>query len=254
MYSNQLLSLQVQPKKPGPYGPGKDNFKCEKSSESLYVTKVSYTTDTKCFTVFKVDCDQSYTTGKVRPTLYPPGGKVLSARKINKHCLALPPPQDIGSRKECNEFTRTKCRTVFDTSSVEKYQLQMTVVSRHIIHLCRCHTIYKKQCEMVYETVTDWEYQQKCTTQYEKKCHGYGYHQVDWKNEQFYETVTTTTRSAKACPKRSASRCPRRWSARCRAQSARTCRTRSAKTCRSTCQGRSAESFLRPSAQKIPYR
>ena len=38
---------------------------------------------------------------------------------------------------------------------------------------------------MVYETVTDWEYQQKCTTQYEKKCHGYGYHQVDWKNEQF---------------------------------------------------------------------
>ena len=82
----------MQPKKPGPYGPGKDNFKCEKSSESLYVTKVSYTTDTKCFTVFKVDCDQSYTTGKVRPTLYPPGGKVPSARKINKHCLALPPP------------------------------------------------------------------------------------------------------------------------------------------------------------------
>ena len=59
----------MQPKKPGPYGPGKDNFKCEKSSESLYVTKVSYTTDTKCFTVFKVDCDQTYTTGKVRPSV-----------------------------------------------------------------------------------------------------------------------------------------------------------------------------------------
>ena len=99
MYGNQLLSLQVQPKKPGPYGPGKDNFKCEKSSESLYVTKVSYTTDTKCFTVFKVDCDQSYTTGKVRPTLYPPGGKVLSARKINKHCLALPPLRILGRGK-----------------------------------------------------------------------------------------------------------------------------------------------------------
>ena len=68
--------------------------------------------------------------------------------------------QDIGYRKECNEFTETKCRTVFDTKSEEK-----------------CTTSYKKQCDMVYETVTDWEYEQKCSTSYEQQCHGYGYHQ-----------------------------------------------------------------------------
>ena len=79
----------MQPKKPGPYGPGKDNFKCEKSSESLYVTKVSYTTDTKCFTVFKVDCDQTYTTGKVRPLRTPhappndaPGGALTGGLEM----------------------------------------------------------------------------------------------------------------------------------------------------------------------------
>jgi len=130
-YGGHSGGKKVQPKKPGPYGPATNNFKCEKSAETLYVTKSSFTADTKCFNVFKVECSQSYATGK-----------------------------DIGSTKECNEFTRTKCRTVFDTSSEE-----------------RCNTIYKKQCEMVYETVTDWEYQQKCTTQYEKKCSGYGYHQ-----------------------------------------------------------------------------
>ena len=31
--------------------------------------------------------------------------------------------QDIGSRKECNQFTETKCRTVFDTSSEERWEL-----------------------------------------------------------------------------------------------------------------------------------
>ena len=40
--------------------------------------------------------------------------------------------QGIGYQKHCNEFTVTRCRTVFDTSSEE-----------------RCWTVYKKQCEMV---------------------------------------------------------------------------------------------------------
>ena len=68
--------------------------------------------------------------------------------------------QDIGYQKECNEFTETKCRTVFDTSSEEK-----------------CTTSYKKQCDTVYETVKDLEYEQKCSTSYEQQYHGYGYHQ-----------------------------------------------------------------------------
>ena len=40
--------------------------------------------------------------------------------------------QGIGYQKHCNEFTVTRCRTVYDTSSEE-----------------RCWTVYKKQCEMV---------------------------------------------------------------------------------------------------------
>merc|ERR1719483_2045691 len=122
---------KIQPKAPGPYGPARPNFKCEKSKETLFVTKVAFTVDTKCFTVFKVECSEGYETGK-----------------------------DIGYQKDCNEFTETKCRTVFDTKSKEK-----------------CTTSYKKQCEVVYETVTDLEYEQKCSTSYEQKCHGYGYHQ-----------------------------------------------------------------------------
>ena len=68
--------------------------------------------------------------------------------------------QDIGYQKECNEFTETKCRTVFDTSSEE-----------------RCWTVYKKQCEIIHETMVDYEYKEKCTTSYEEECHGHGYHQ-----------------------------------------------------------------------------
>ena len=58
-------SQKVQPKHPGPYGPAKPNFKCEKSEETLFVTKVGFTVDEKCFTVFKVECSESYDTGKV---------------------------------------------------------------------------------------------------------------------------------------------------------------------------------------------
>ena len=56
---------KVQPKAPGPYGPASPNFKCEKSKETLFVTKTDFTVDQKCFTVFKVECSQGYDTGKV---------------------------------------------------------------------------------------------------------------------------------------------------------------------------------------------
>ena len=58
-------SKKIQPKHPGPYGPARPNFKCEKSKETLFVTKVSFIVDEKCFTVFKVECSEGYDTGKV---------------------------------------------------------------------------------------------------------------------------------------------------------------------------------------------
>lgn len=68
-------------KKPGPFGKGKDNFKCEYAKETLYVSKVDYTSDKKCFYVFKTDCKYEYGKGK-----------------------------DIGFKKECSEFSSTKVR------------------------------------------------------------------------------------------------------------------------------------------------
>ena len=65
----------------------------------------------------------------------------------------------IGYQKHCNEFTVTRCRTVFDTSSKQ-----------------RCKKISKKQCEVIHETIIDIEYEKKCSTSYEEECHGYGYH------------------------------------------------------------------------------
>ena len=61
--------------------------------------------------------------------------------------------------KHCNEFTVTRCRTAFDTSSEE-----------------RCWTVGKKQCDIIHETLVDYEYKQKCETSHEEECHGYGYH------------------------------------------------------------------------------
>ena len=57
---------KVKPRKPGPYGYPTPNFKCEKSSETLYVTKTELTFDKKCFNVFKVKCTEGYDEGKVR--------------------------------------------------------------------------------------------------------------------------------------------------------------------------------------------
>ena len=56
---------KVQPRKPGPYGYATPNFKCEKSSETLYVTETEWTFDKKCFNVYKVQCTEGYGEGKV---------------------------------------------------------------------------------------------------------------------------------------------------------------------------------------------
>ena len=58
---------KIHPKPPGPFGPAKPNYRCEKDKETLFVTKVDFTSDQKCFTVFSVDCFESYDTGKVSP-------------------------------------------------------------------------------------------------------------------------------------------------------------------------------------------
>ena len=58
---------KIRPKPPGPFGPAKPNYRCEKDKETLFVTKVDFTSDQKCFTVFSVDCFESYDTGKVSP-------------------------------------------------------------------------------------------------------------------------------------------------------------------------------------------
>ena len=56
---------KVQPKKPGPYGYATPNFKCKKTSETLYVTKTEITYDKKCYNVYKVQCTEGYDEGKV---------------------------------------------------------------------------------------------------------------------------------------------------------------------------------------------
>ena len=57
-------SYKVPTKPPGPFGPPKPNFKCERTTETLYVTKSKLTYDKKCFTVYKVKCQAGYDTGK----------------------------------------------------------------------------------------------------------------------------------------------------------------------------------------------
>lgn len=56
---------KVQPKPPGKYGYPSPNFKCEKTSETLYVTETEMTYDKKCFNVYKTKCQDGYDEGKV---------------------------------------------------------------------------------------------------------------------------------------------------------------------------------------------
>ena len=120
----------VPKKKPGPFGYGKPNYKCEYAKETLYVSKTDYKFGKKCYKILKVQCKSKYATGK-----------------------------DIGYKKVCNEFSVTKCRTVYATKFKTK-----------------CWLVYKKKCEDVYTTKVDWVYKEKCSTSYEKECHGHGYH------------------------------------------------------------------------------
>jgi hypothetical protein len=78
-----IWGSQVKGKKPGPFGKGQDNFKCEYAKETLSVSKIEYTSDKKCFYVFKTDCKYEYAKGK-----------------------------DIGYKKECSEFSVTKVRKI----------------------------------------------------------------------------------------------------------------------------------------------
>ena len=59
---------KINPKPPGPFGPPSPNYRCEKTKETLFVTKVDFTSDQKCFTVFSVDCYETYDVGKVMVT------------------------------------------------------------------------------------------------------------------------------------------------------------------------------------------
>ena len=64
-YGEHDSGYKVPTKKPGPYGYATPNFKCEKSSETLYVTETEWTYDTKCYNVYKVQCTEGYDEGKV---------------------------------------------------------------------------------------------------------------------------------------------------------------------------------------------
>ena len=75
-YGHSHGGYKVQPRKPGPFGYPTPNFKCEKSSETLYVTETELTYDKKCYNVYKVQCKDGYDEGK-----------------------------GIGYQKHCNEFT-----------------------------------------------------------------------------------------------------------------------------------------------------
>ena len=115
-------------------------------------------------------------------------GRIVTAEQHDNSMYML---QDIGYQKHCNEFTVTRCRTVYDTSSEE-----------------RCWTVYKKKCSMVYEREQDWEYQQKCSTTYEEECHGYGYHQecqkvgVFSKQKLYLKIFRFLKSTASKCPRK----------------------------------------------------
>ena len=120
----------VPHKSPGPFGYGKPNYKCEYAKETLYVTKTDYKFNKKCYHILNVKCKSKYDTGK-----------------------------KISYKKVCNEFSVTKCRTVYATKFKSK-----------------CWLVYKKKCHDTYKTKVDWVYKEKCSTSYEKECSGYGYH------------------------------------------------------------------------------
>ena len=89
------LLFQIQPKKPGPFGYETPNFKCEKASETLYVTETEWTFDKKCYTVYKVQCSDGYDTGKVMNP-FPPH-LVLMEEYLQKYDVSVLPVPGFGS-------------------------------------------------------------------------------------------------------------------------------------------------------------
>ncbi|XP_059089461.1 uncharacterized protein LOC131885432 isoform X2 [Tigriopus californicus] len=131
----------VPSKKPGPYGYGKPNFKCEYAKETLYVTKTVYKVNKKCFKVFKTDCKHVYDNGK-----------------------------GIGYKKECSEFSETKCRTVYDTNFKTKcYPTYKKVCDQ--TYTTKVDWSYKEQCTTSYDKeCSGYGYHKHCHEVPREKC------------------------------------------------------------------------------------
>ena len=99
-YSEHGTGYTVPTKKPGPYGYPTPNYKCEKSSETLYVTETEWTYDTKCFNVYKVKCTEGYDEGKVGKQQSKPNSSFWVYIQFNRFMPShlakhrAPPPRD----------------------------------------------------------------------------------------------------------------------------------------------------------------
>ena len=123
------------------------------------------------------------------------------------------PWQDIGYRKDCSEFTETKCRTVYDTKGAWRtidigaidsqirsvpWTLALTLsvnlpkewgevlglLQEAVRHGVRDRDGSRSELllpliimRFIFLDYLILEYEQKCSTSYEEQCHGYGYHQ-----------------------------------------------------------------------------
>jgi len=124
---------QVPTKEPGPYGAASPNFNCEKETETLFVTESSMSSESKCFTMFTVECQEIFQSGK-----------------------------EIGSRKECNQFTETKCRTVYDSHMEESCSTKLKK---------QCEEVLSTVSDWTYEQKCSTQYEQQCKIQgYGEEC------------------------------------------------------------------------------------
>ncbi len=121
-------------KKPGKFGKGKPNFKCEYAKETLFISKTTYKFFRKCYYIFKVKCKKKDGLGK-----------------------------RIGYKKLCNEFSVTKCRKVFTTKFKTKCWL---------VYKKKCENIYKTKIDWVYKENCKTVYEKECSGYgYHKHCH-----------------------------------------------------------------------------------
>ena len=125
---------EMPEKKPGPFGKGESNFKCEDTKETLSVTKTDMKFNKKCFDVFETRCKMKFAKGK-----------------------------DIGSQKVCNEFSETRCRTIFRT----KFKTKCKTVRKK-----RCEDTFKTIVDWVFKEKCKTTFEQECTGKgYKKMCH-----------------------------------------------------------------------------------